>query len=250
MKPSSDDSPNPPLYERCHHLSPKGRRCSQPACSSHPTLCFTHAPKPPSPEELLAGELSQAAGSLNSPEDVNRLLSKTVLAFIEGRLPLKKAGMIGFLGQIILRTHHEMALQKKVEAAAPKQRIIICDIPSAATERARERMREKEELSRDSPSSGASPAAQVPTPPPTTSAETPLAPKQTNAPLPTPLAAPTPPPKIPDLSHFYPNDPTLHPKFNAYRPITHLPPEPPPSEELWPSAVPRKFAFRHKPGGR
>jgi hypothetical protein len=38
-----------------------------------------------------------------------RFLTKTVLAFIAGRLPLKKACMIGFLGQIILRTHREIA---------------------------------------------------------------------------------------------------------------------------------------------
>jgi hypothetical protein len=100
MKSSSKVSANPPLHDRCHHLSPAGRRCSQPACSSHPTLCFTHAPKPPSPEVAVAAELFEAAGSLETPEDVNHLLTKTVLAFIAGRLPLKKAGMIGFLGQI------------------------------------------------------------------------------------------------------------------------------------------------------
>ncbi|HEY1467998.1 MAG TPA: hypothetical protein VGF61_03060 [Candidatus Acidoferrum sp.] len=143
MKSSSNASPNPPLLERCHHRSRSGRRCSQPACSSHPTLCFTHAPEsepPPSPEVVVAAELSQAAGSLDSPEDVNRLLSKTVLAFIDGRLPHKTAGMIGFLGQILLRTHREIAFQDGVRRKTqPQSRIhdlprpfrdgIIYDLP-------------------------------------------------------------------------------------------------------------------------
>ena len=128
MKSSSRLSPNPPLQDRCHHLSPAGRRCSQPACSSHPTLCFTHAPKPPSPEVAVAAELSEAAGSLETPEDVNRPLTKTVLAFIAGRLPAKKAGMIGFLGQIILRTHREIAFHQQAERKL-HPRTIIHDLP-------------------------------------------------------------------------------------------------------------------------
>ena len=101
MKSSSKVSPHPPLQDRCRHRSPAGRRCSQPACSSHATLCFTQAPKSPSREALIAAELSESAGFLATPSEVNRLLSKTLLAFIAGRLPHKKAGMIGFLGQII-----------------------------------------------------------------------------------------------------------------------------------------------------
>jgi hypothetical protein len=242
MKSSSELSPNPTLHDRCHHLSPSGRRCSQPACPSHPTLCFTHAPKSPSPEALIAAELSEAAGSLETPEDVNRLLTKTVLAFIAGRLPHKKAGMIGFLGQIILRTHREIVFHQNVDRDNHPENYHLfpdeyCKEPKSIT---------------DSPAQDQNPtaptSAQAVTPPPAATIDAPVAPEPTNTPPPEILA----PEKIPDLSHFYPSDPLLDPRFHAYNPIPYIPAvrlddpvwpgEPPPETR----PVYRKFAFRRK----
>ncbi len=85
---------------RCQHLSPKGRRCRQPACPSHPSLCFSHAPKP-EPPPAPSDELVQAAASLSSPEDIRRFLTQLLLALAQGphhhqesrhsRLPLPDA---------------------------------------------------------------------------------------------------------------------------------------------------------------
>ena len=112
------------IRERCHHLSTSGRRCSQPACSTHPTLCFTHKPKPqplPSPDDTFLLELSEAASSLASPEDVERVLAKLFLALVEDRITREKAGTLGFLAQMLLRSQHEIAFHKKIEQAAAEK---------------------------------------------------------------------------------------------------------------------------------
>ena len=248
MKSSSRLSPNPPLQDRCHHLSPAGRRCSQPACSSHPTLCFTHAPKPPSPEVAVAAELSEAAGSLETPEDVNRLLTKTVLAFIAGRLPAKKAGMIGFLGQIILRTHREIAFHQQAERKL-HPRTIIHDLPrpdrSEVIPHPSEPLlppcdEEKSAIANAAPVASTRAATQITANPQTQPINTPP-----SAPPPTPDA----PEKIPDLSHFYPNDPTLDPRFHAYNPIPYIPVERL-DDPVWPGERPRPpvmHAIRRRP---
>jgi hypothetical protein len=118
MKLSLFSSPPKSALPRCAHLSPAGRQCTQPVCSSDPDYCFTHKPKlppPPSPESLLAADLTQAAGSLNSPEDVNRVLSKIFLALIEDRISVKKAGILTYLAQNILRAQREIAFHQKLK---------------------------------------------------------------------------------------------------------------------------------------
>jgi hypothetical protein len=133
---------------------------------------------------------------------------------------LKKAGMIGFLGQVIPRTHHEIAFQETVRSKLHPRRYIndlprpyreiISDLPeplrppfdadiSATLKRSsRAELQPADALS--STQNDAQPETSPPTPPPT----------------------PDPPAKIPDLSRFYPNDPTLEPTST---PITDsLPP--------------------------
>ena len=105
---SLSKSPN-----RCRHFSPSGRRCSQPPCSSHPTLCFAHKPPEATEDKLLLRELTQAAASLESPEDVSRVLGKIFVALLEDRISLKKAGTLGFLGQMLIRSHREIEYYKK-----------------------------------------------------------------------------------------------------------------------------------------
>ena len=251
MKSSSKVSTNPPLHDRCHHLSPAGRRCSQPACSSHPTLCFTHAPKPPSPEVAVAAELFEAAGSLETPEDVNHLLTKTVLAFIAGRLPLKKAGMIGFLGRIILRTHREIAFHQQVERKL-HPRTIIHDLPRP--DRSEVFQHPSEPLLPPHGEDIFAPANVAPAAPTATAAQITATPQTQpiNTLPPTPPPTPDAPEKIPDLSHFYPNDPTLDPRFHTYNLIPYIPAERL-DDPVWPGDPPRdtrpvyrKFALRRK----
>ena len=244
MKSSSAKSHAITDSSRCAFSTGHGHRCRMLA-SPGARCCASHSRHDKLDAAALAAELSQAAGSLESPEDVNRLLSKTVLAFIEGRLPLKKASMIGFLGQIILRTHREIVFHEKVERDNhPENDYLFPDLhddESTSTSDSPAPVLEQKPLD--------PPAAQAVTPSPTTSTDVPVAPEQTNAPPPAPAA----PAKIPDLSHFYPNDPTLDPRFNAYHPIPYIPAERD-DEPVWPGERPpgmrsrlRRRPLPHRP---
>ncbi len=210
----------------------------------------------------MAAELSEAAGSLATPSEVNHLLSKTLLAFIAGRLPHKKAGMIGFLGQIILRTHREIAFHRQLDRELHPRTIIhdlprpdrgevICDPSGALLPSYNNQI---------FATVNAAPVAPSADPPSATqndaqSGASPIAAPLSTDPIPataTPPPTPNAPEKIPDLSHFYPLDPRVH----AYNPIPYMPAERL-DDPVWPGEPPpgtrpvyRKFAFRHKQRGR
>lgn len=224
---------------RCSHLSPAGRRCSQPVCSSHPSLCFTHKPKLLSPEETILHELTKAAAKLSSPEDINRVLCKVFQALVQDRISLKKAGTLGFLAQTILRTQrdavfhqkyaHELELQEE-ELNPPR----VCGPWADEVDRKRAERSAAEAAAKASAQSAQSTAkpneASLVLPElnsnqiePVTSAVPQAIPMSigavpnnstvtANPPKPSAKSAkptkPTPP-NTPDLNHFYPWDPTL-----------------------------------------
>jgi hypothetical protein len=77
--------------------------------------CHSHATHAKLDATSLAAELSQAAASLATPEDVHRVTAKIFLALCEDRISLKKAGMLSYLAQTLLRAHREMAIHRKME---------------------------------------------------------------------------------------------------------------------------------------
>ena len=226
MKSSSKLSSNPQLHDRCHHISPSGRRCSQPACPSHPTLCFTHAPKPPSPQALMAAELSEAAGSLATPSEVNHPPFQNA-SRLHRRPSTSQKGRHDRLPRTNNSPHsREIAFHQQLERKL-HPRTIIHDLPRP----------DRGEVVSGPPARPLSPSDQqisatVNAAPVAPSANTPSAMQNDEQSGASPIAAPlstepipltaTPPPrpdapeKIPDLSHFYANDPTLDPRFHAY----------------------------------
>jgi len=79
------------------------------------SYCFPHQPKP-EPDPVIAPELAEAAGTLASPEDVHRALSKIFQLLAEDRISLKKAGVFCFLTQNILRAQRDIAVKQKLQA--------------------------------------------------------------------------------------------------------------------------------------
>ncbi len=67
-------------FPRCEHRSPSGRQCSQPVCTTDPQFCGTHKP---TPEQLTTAELTEAAGTLSSPDEAEcrRLAARRGLNF-------------------------------------------------------------------------------------------------------------------------------------------------------------------------
>ena len=119
-------------FPRCAHLSPSGRRCSQPVCSSNPTFCFIHSPKPdddPAPDQAFQAELAQSAATLDSPADVRRILSKLFVAVLEDRIPLRKARLLNAMSHTLLRAHREIAYHQKLKDQNPYEEQDIFDVP-------------------------------------------------------------------------------------------------------------------------
>ena len=109
MKSDSENTIPP----RCTFTTGRGHRCRMLALSGTP-YCFSHQPKP-EPDPVIAPELAEAAGSLASPEDVHRALTKIFHLLAEDRISLKKVGVFCFLSQNILRAQREIAIKQKLQ---------------------------------------------------------------------------------------------------------------------------------------
>ena len=92
-------------FPRCEHRSPAGRQCSQPVCSTDPRFCGTHKP---TPEQLTTAELTEAAGTLSSPDEVHRFLKAVLLNRVRGRITPKEASVYSYLCQNLLRSLREI----------------------------------------------------------------------------------------------------------------------------------------------
>src|SRR6202795_583074 len=205
-------------FPRCEHRSPSGRQCSQPVCTSDPRFCGTHKP---TPEQLAAAQLTEAAGALSSPVEIHRFLKAVLLNRVRGRITPKEASTYSYLCQNLLRSLREIdhfnELQAEREERNRPRRPSTWHVPSAI------RSDDPIPTKIESPQ----PAVQIPeNSPSNSSAATPVAastianptPAESTAPTPTTattlakpaisIVPPTPNPPF-DPRHFYPFDPSL-----------------------------------------
>jgi hypothetical protein len=221
--------------------------------------CHSHSNHAKLDATSLAAELSQAAAALATPEDVHRVTAKIFLALCEDRISLKKAGMLSYLAQTLLRAHREIAIHRKMEMEwqemeqqkasessgsirgwiVPRPDRSDPPLPSAESVTASpqsdsgispeiqpvsdtaEASLKQTELRAESSEPSAAPAKKSPpkTPPRTTVS----------------TATQTTPP--PDLNHFYPIDFTLPPGLQDHR--KNIPP--PDAEELRSRELSRRY---------
>jgi hypothetical protein len=99
---------------RCNHSTSPRHRCRMLAISGS-RYCLSHEKHAKLDATTLAAELSLAAASLAAPEDVHRVLAKIFLALCDDRISLKKAGTLSYIAQMLLRSHREIAVHKKME---------------------------------------------------------------------------------------------------------------------------------------
>jgi hypothetical protein len=107
-------SPNSDSTSRCIHSTSHGKRCRM-LTTPDSRYCHSHATHAKLDATTLAAELSLAAASLATPEDVHRALGKIFLALCDDRISLKKAGTLSYIAQMLLRSHREMAIHRKME---------------------------------------------------------------------------------------------------------------------------------------
>jgi hypothetical protein len=99
---------------RCAHISQVGRRCRSSSSAPDSPFCLRHQPQP---EKLAAAELTTAAGTLSTPEEVNRFLTRVTLLRIEGRLTPKEASNYAYLCLILQLGQRAIAFHQKLRDA-------------------------------------------------------------------------------------------------------------------------------------
>jgi hypothetical protein len=202
-------------FPRCEHRSPSGRQCSQPVCSSDPRFCGTHKP---TSAQLASAELTEAAGTLSSREDVYRFLKAVTLNRVRDRITPKEASVYAYLGQQLLRGLREIDHFKELQAEREERnrppRPNNWHVPSAIRDDPPEPIAtESTKPVAQTPESSASNSTNTDKPN-TVSSESTQSPEATpNAAstLPKPAISINPPTPNPpsDPRHFYPIDPTL-----------------------------------------
>lgn len=111
--------------DRCRHYTATGRRCRLAVLDPASGLCFRHVGLQfqPSDEDLLpafGGLLSK----LLSACGIHDFLSQLTVLLVQNRISTRRAAILAYLGQILLRTLP--AIQGELEPAEPQ---IIFDLP-------------------------------------------------------------------------------------------------------------------------
>ena len=257
-------------FPRCEHRSPSGRQCSQPVCTTDPQFCGTHKP---SSEQLTTAELTEAAGTLSSPDEVHRFLKAVLLNRVRGRITPKEASVYSYLCQNLLRSlreiDHFQQLQSEREDLNRPRRPSTWNVPTGLRPVEPGLLWHLPRPDRSDPPEATTPNAVIdPTPvaadnvgaasgrlplpaesPATTAV--PVSGSSTNssssnetpsAKPPVSIIPPTPNPPF-DPSHFYPLDPTL--RRGSQNPDRNIPP--PDEAECRRLAARRGLLFNRRP---
>ena len=92
---------------QCNHINGAGRRCRMTIAPANDTLCAHHLQQhianQPDPE-ILAAELLESTGNLNTADRVNALLANVVKQLAHRRIDRQDALALGYLAQLLLNT--------------------------------------------------------------------------------------------------------------------------------------------------
>jgi hypothetical protein len=106
---------------RCQHRTPAGRRCRSAVSHSSSSLCHTHfrpLEKQREAEELarnLVGELT----TFQSAFDINEVLSKLFILLSQDRISARRAAVLAYIGNLLLRTLPAMAQESDNDETGP-----------------------------------------------------------------------------------------------------------------------------------
>jgi len=116
------------ISNQCTHINAAGRRCRMLVAPTHDTLCAHHLQQhiaaQPNPE-ILAAELLESTGNLNTADRVNALLANVTKVLARQRIDRRDALAIGYLAQLLLNTvpgvqkeHHAIRSAQAQQARA------------------------------------------------------------------------------------------------------------------------------------
>jgi hypothetical protein len=236
-------------FPRCEHRSPSGRQCSQPVCTTDPQFCGTHKP---TPEQLTTAELTEAAGTLSTPDEVHRFLKAVLLNRVRGRITPKEASVYSYLCQNLLRSLREIDHFRELQSERQDRTRITENLGWSLPRPDRsDPPTPVAQISETSAANSTAAATPVPSPaianstpsesiPPTPTTASPSESLTSTSSTSSTSKIPTPPF---DPSHFYPFDPTL--RRGSQNPDRNIPP--PDEAECRRLAARRGLLFNRRP---
>jgi hypothetical protein len=116
-------------HSRCHHRLTCGRRCRKPVSAPESQFCELHQAGAQSEPDLSA-TLTGGLETFNSPAAINHFLSRLLLLLSQNRISPRRAAVLAYITNQILRTIAVMG-QQPAAAANPQNRPlkIIWDLP-------------------------------------------------------------------------------------------------------------------------
>jgi len=104
---------------RCRHISPSGRRCRLSVCSQSRFYCRNHAHlQPPAGAVIdLSAELTAGLKKLTSASDINKFISKLLALIAEDRISTRRASVLIYACNLLLRTLPAIELEHQRELA-------------------------------------------------------------------------------------------------------------------------------------
>jgi len=228
---------------RCTHTSRTGKPCRYFA-SPGSGFCKYHACDDRADTyDALAAELAEAAGDFSSPDAVMKVMSKVFHALVQRRVTAKDAGVLCYISQTILQSQRAIAYYQKLnkesaEESNEKELLelrrhgwpkISVNVPRSDLDRVppppahaslgvEAQASPKEQTANESEATA--PVAAAPS---ASSISLACIAPSPSPKLPPPVIA-EPPPKPPDLNHFFPRDLTLPPSVQD--PRSYCPPPP------------------------
>ena len=118
---------------RCRHFTREGRRCRLRVLNPQSGLCFRHAGLQEKQSDAADSDLTAAfsglLGDFHSAAQINDFLSKLVLLLAQNRISSRRAAVLAYINQLLLRTlpaiEQERDPQSPENASTP---IIVMDV--------------------------------------------------------------------------------------------------------------------------
>lgn len=113
---------------RCHHRLACGRRCRKPVSAPESRFCELHqALASAQPEPDLSAALTGGLEEFTSPGAINEFLSRLLLLLSENRISSRRAAVLAYITNQILRTIAVMEAAAQSQKKLPRK--FIWDIP-------------------------------------------------------------------------------------------------------------------------
>ena len=127
MDPQTPNSNPPNDSPRCQHRTSTGRRCRHSISDAAAGLCSKHLKSRQDyrQEADLSATLLGQLTELSSASDINKVLSSLFLALSQDRIAARRAAVLAYIGNLLLRTLP--AMDRETGEDSPVQ--VIFDMP-------------------------------------------------------------------------------------------------------------------------